>query len=518
MIKKEAFIIGMDMGTTNIKAILLSQRGQVVSKASRPVELIQDGPLHAEQDPEIWWLRSREIFMDLISDLGVERKEEIKAICISSHTVSMIPVNKEGQPLRHALVWMDKRSGDELSHIIDTIGFDHYVNIIGGQPDVVFLPNKILWYKNNEPSLFEQTHCFLQASSYINFKLTDQFSMDLDQAVRTQCMDINSLTWSSEIGQVIGLDFDKLMPKPVPVDQIIGHVTAKAAKETGLPLGIPVLAGASDAMAAMYAMGISEIGVAGESSGTSSLVFIGSKEKSQPNVPVVTKPCSIKGMPYIFDAPITSSGASIKWYLDQFGQEDRQEAEKLGMNLYDYLNKMADEVEPGCNGLMFFPYMRGERAPLWNDHSRGMFIGLSLSTTRKEMVRAIFEGTAFALRHVVETVRESGARVEKLKITGGGAGSSTWNKIKASVLNIEVLTIDDSIGGVPLGDALMAGTKVGVFSDLSEAVSKIVKINEVVSPDEKWTHLYDQLYPYYISMYQHLDEDLAGMHKLFLKK
>ena len=301
------------------------------------------------------------------------------------------------------------------------------------------------------------------------------------------------------------------MPPIKNVDEVIGTVTKEAAKETGLVEGIPVVAGCSDAMASMYATGLSQLGDVGESSGTSSLVFVGSKTQSEPDVPVVTKPCAIDGMPWIFDAPITTTGATIKWYIETFAREEVDAAKEVGENIYDALNRMTLYSEPGSNGLFFYPYLLGERAPLWNDHAKGMFIGMSMSTNRSDLIRSIFEGTAFALRHVIETVRKSGGQAERLRICGGGAKSRTWCMIKAAVLNMPVYVLDDKCGDVPVGDALIVGHRVGVFPDLSKAVENIVRVKEVIEPDKEWVKVYDQLYPYFVNMYAHLDQDLKQL-------
>lgn len=505
-----SYLIGMDLGTTNIKAILLREDGTVIASASRANQLIFPGANQVEQDANLWWSNAVEILREITSAAGPEIVSAIQGICVSSQTVTMLPVDEAGTPLRNGLIWMDSRSAQELQFIEDTLGFDHFVRIIGAQPDVAFLPNKILWFKKNEPELFARTKSILQASSFINMKLTGQFTMDIDQAARCQCLDITAMDWSPEISQVIGVDLNALLPKPVAVNEIIGTVTAQAAAETGLIEGIPVAAGASDAMASMYATGLCRLGEAGESSGTTSLVFVGSNGKSAPDVPVVTKPCAIEGMPYIFDAPINTSGAAIKWYLDTFGEADRKLADEKGINVYELLNQEALEVPAGSNGVMFFPYLLGERAPLWNSYARGMFIGMSLDTTREEMVRAVFEGTAFALRHVMETVKEAGAVANCLRITGGGSKSRTWSMIKASMLRMPIYILDEGSGDVPFGDTLIVGNAVGVFPDLNSTIDKLVKVKEVVEPNEAWAAAYDKLYPFYLKMYQHLDEDLRA--------
>lgn len=511
MSEQNQFVIGMDCGTTNIKAVVLRSDGRVIAKASRPSTFLQPGPNMHEQDANEWWKSASEIFAELSGCLSREDLTHIMGICVSSHTVTMLPVNSHGMPLRMAMTYQDGRSSAELNEIVETIGRDRFTNIVGGQPSVAFLPNKLLWFKRNEPDLYERTAFFLQASSYINYKLTDVMVTDEDQAYRTQCMDVAKKIWSEQIASLIDEDLLAKMPVLKQVDEIIGYVTPKAARETGLVPGIPVLAGCSDAMAAMYATGISRLGEAGESSGTTSLVFAGSEVQSPTDVPVITRPCVIDHIPWVFDAPIQSSGAAIQWMIDKLAVKEREYADSHGLNVYEYLNELALQTRPGAGGLLFFPYLLGERAPLWNDHASGMFIGLRMSMERNDLIRAVFEGTAFALRHVVETVRKSGARIDLLRICGGGSRSRTWNMIKASVLNIPVYVMSGESGDVPVGDALIAGHRVGMFPDLSEAVKKILSVEEVVAPIPEWTEVYNKLYPYYVSMYQKLDPDLKSL-------
>lgn len=510
MEKADNYLLGMDCGTTNIKAIILGEDGTVVAEASRPSKFLVPGPNMQEQDANEWWANTIEIFKSLTEQAGAEVTKKIRGISISSHTVSMLPLDENGTPVRNAMTYQDNRSAQELHYIVDTIGFDRFVKIVGGQPAVAFLPNKILWFKNHEPELFARTKYFLQASSYINYKLTGKMTSDIDQATRTQCLDISTMEWSKEIGDVIGVDLNEMLPELKLVDEIIGFVTEEAAKATGLQEGIPVIAGCSDAMASMHATGMSRLGEAGESSGTTSLVFVGSDVKSAPDIPVVTRPCTVDGMPWVFDAPIQTSGAALKWFIETFAAEERAYAQENGKNIYSYLNELALESVPGSNGVMFFPYLLGERAPLWNEYARGMFIGMGMDMSRADLTRSVFEGTAYALRHVFETVKASGAKADCLRICGGGAKSRTWAQIKASMLHMPVYLLDEKSGDVPVGDALIVGHKVGVFPDLTKAAEKIVKVKEVIWPVKEWEEAYDRLYPYYVQMYQHLDGDLKS--------
>lgn len=506
------YLLGIDLGTTNIKGNIMDNEGNLISTASRPNHLIFPGPNMIEQDANEWWNNACEILKDMTAAAGEDIVKEIKGISISSQVISLLPLDKDGNTLRNAIIYQDCRSAAEVDYILEKVGFDNFVNIVGGQPSVAFLPNKILWFKNNEPELFAKTYRILQANGYLNYKLTGAMEMDLDCAGRCQCMEMATLKWSKEIGDVVGVDFNDILPQPKNMTDIIGYVTDEAAAATGLAAGIPVVAGASDAMASMYATGMTTLAEAGESSGTTSLVFVGADKPSRPDVPIVTRPCAISGMPYIFDGPIGSAGASVKWYLDNLGHEDKRIAEEKGISVFDYINEAALDIKPGSDGLMFFPYLvAGERAPLWNSHAKGMFIGMNLATTRNHFIRAVFEGTAFALRHVIWTMKESGADPKSIRITGGGSKSRTWNMIKASMLNMPVYILDEKSGDVPFGDVLIAGNAVGVFPDLTKAIKDMVQVKEIIEPIPEWVEAYNKLYPYYVKMYQHLDADLAEM-------
>ncbi len=513
----ENYLIGMDLGTTNVKAILMGEDGNIVASASRENHLIFPGPNMVEQSADEWWDNASSILREITAAAGPEVVSRVRGISVSSQTVSMLPVDRDGNPLRGALIWMDSRSMKEMHFISLSLGHDHMVEIIGGQPDVAFLPNKILWYKNNEPELFAKTYKILQASSYINYKLTGVFSADLDQAVRTQCLNIHTLKWDKEIADILGVNLSELLTDPLQPTDIIGTVTDKAAKETGLISGIPVVAGASDAMTSIYATGLSKLGDASESSGTTSLVFVGSDVQSACDIPVVTKPCAIKGVPYVFDAPINTSGAALKWYLEALGEIDRERADALNKNVYNYINEVAEGVSAGSNGVMFFPYLLGERAPLWNSHARGMFIGMSLDTKHEDFTRAVFEGTAFALRHVIETIKAAGGTLNSLRITGGGAKSRTWSKIKASMLRVPVKILDEKSGDVPFGDTLIAGQAVGVFPDLTKTINELITVREVIQPVDEWADIYDKLYPFYIDLYEALDKDLLRLRNRWIE-
>ncbi len=508
------YLLGMDMGTTNIKAIIIDAKGNMIAKASRKQNLIQPRPLYVEQDANEWWKSAVEIFSELRLKAGNSVMENIRGICVSSHTVTILPLDKEGNILRNAIIWMDNRADAEVKELTEKIGLERYRNIIGTNPSGTFMAGKLLWMKKNEPHTLEKTEKILQASSYINYRLTGVMSMDESQASMTQCWDRNNEAWSKTVGDAIGVDLDLLLPHPKPCGEIIGTVSQKASFETGLKKGIPVMAGASDCMTSMYATGMTKITDAGESSGTTSMIFVGSKKQSRPECMVSTKKCDLPGMPYIYDAPLSATGASLEWFLNTMGKEYELHASKNNIGRYEYMNIAAEKVKAGSNGVFYYPYLQGERAPLWNSYARGLFIGMSLGTTLDDMARAVLEGTAFAIRHVVEVIKDEGAKVSSLRITGGGAKSRTWSKIKAAMLGVPVLTLDEKTGEVPFGDTLIAGKSVGIFENLSESIKELIDVKEVIEPDREWAEYYDDAFPYFKEMYLKLEETLKNLQEM----
>lgn len=501
------YLLGIDLGTTNSKGILFDEDGNVVKNHSETYKTHFINNIWAEQNSDDWWNGIRNILFTICSDLPANIAENIAGLCISSQTPTILPVDSNGIPLRNAIIWMDKRAEKEFNELLNKIDRNEYKAIVGGEPDASFLPCKLMWLKKYEPEIFKNAHKFLQASSYVNYKLTGVYSADIDQAILSQCYDVNSQKWSKRLGDIIDVDFEKIFPKPVASNTIIGYVTEEAAKQTGLLPGIPVMAGTTDGIASMCAIGISKPGQAAEIAGTSSLIFAGHTRQSAYDRPVISKVSSINGLPYVFDAPISCTGASIKWFLDTLGKNYLEQANFTGKNVFDIINELAAKVEAGSNGVLYFPYLLGERAPLWNTHAKGMFIGMSMSTTQEDLLRSVLEGTTFAVKHVLEEMKAAGAEVNSFKIAGGGAKSKTWLEIKASILNMDIQILDSNLD-VPFGDVLIAGNAVGIYPDINETMEKMIKIKEVIHPKEEWIKKYEKIYPFYVSMYKALNSNL----------
>ena len=502
------YLIGIDIGTTNIKGVLFDRGGSVIAKSESTYKTYYQEQGSAEQDANDWWKEVQTVSQKMMSQVEETVKKHIKGISISSQTPTLLPVDYLGIPLRNAIIWMDRRAEQELDEILNSVGCERYTKITGMLPAVSFLPAKLLWMMKNEMDILKKTHYILQANGYVNYKLTGEYSLDLDQASLTQCIDMSTGKWSQEIEKAIGMHFKDYFPEPVVNSKIIGYVTEEASKMTHLPINIPVVAGTSDAIAAMYASGLSKMGEATEVAGTSSLVFAGTHAPPKTYHTVSAQKCNLDTLPFVFNAPITATGASIKWFIDKIGFSEEEILNVPKKNVFELMNRKALQSNPGSNGIIFFPYMMGERAPLWNNHAKGMFIGLSMNSSKEDIIRSIFEGTSYALKSVLEEFERNGTKIESLRVVGGGAKSETWLKIKASILNIPIYVLEEKTGDVPFGDAIIAGLAVGIYKDVTETIRNIIKVKNIIYPNKEWVEIYKARYVFFKKFYEDLDLSL----------
>ena len=508
------YLLGIDIGTTNSKAILFDEDGVAVASGSGGYETHYPGPNMAEQDGDDWWSAVCSSIQQITSAFDISSHGKLAGISISSQAPSLLPVDQSGHPLRRAPIWMDRRAGKEHDMLVSKIGFNRFESIVGGRPDSFYLLSKLYWYKHNEPENFARTATVLQANGYAVFKLTGKFSIDTTHAIMTHCMDVSTMKWSSEISAVSGLNFDEILPPIYKNTDIVGTVTTEAAKETGLPAGVPVIAGTTDSIASMVGLGLTEPGMAAEVTGTSSLVYVALDKLPPTSGKLSIRPSPIPSIPYLLLGPASTTGASLKWFDLNFGQPERLEEAETGINRYQLFDRLASTADAGSGGVIYFPYMMGERAPLWNSHAKGMFIGMTLSTGRAEYVRAILEGTSFCVRHILDDAQKSGATINHVRSSGGGSKSDIWLQIKASMLHQPIHVPDAKTGDVPFGDALLAGAAVGIYPDIGKSAKELVKIKRIIDPIPEWERRYDELYQLFINMYKHLDADLVELQRI----
>ena len=495
-------LLGIDVGTTAAKVALVGQDGHVeaVQQVAYRTQYLKPG--WVEQQPEHWWDAVCAAVKAAL-DRTPGASDRVAGLAVSSQAPALIALDERGQVLRPALIWMDRRAEAEAQQLSDSLGFERIFQITGNRPDPYFVAAKALWFKNHEPHLLAQTHQFAQVNGYINYRLTGLHAVDPTHAALMQLWHRAGGEWSAEICGACGIDPAQL-PACCPAHQVLGEVTAGAAQATGLRPGTRVMVGMIDAVAAALEAGVVAFGTAAEMTGTSTVLMI-------PNKPGLIHP-SLIAIPHVVPSShllvgaIVASGASLNWYCEQFGLIERQASALLDADPFDLLTQQAAKIPPGSDGIIFLPYMMGERSPLWHTNARGVLFGLSLATSRGAIIRAILEGTVFALLHNIQTAQEAGVTIDRLRSVGGGTRSALWNQIKADILGIPIELPEAPIGA-PFGDAMLAGMGLGLYPDITSVLQQIVRVKTVYQPNPEHHAVYQAVFPLFRRLYAHLRED-----------
>jgi len=494
-------LLGIDVGTTGTKSAIFTTGGTLVSVGQSDYGIQHEHPGWAEQNPEDWWTAVCRTTRQAISAAG-GNPERIAGIAVSSQAPAMLPLDRHGQPLRPALIWMDRRSEREAQELAQQCGEGSVEQVTGNRPDPFYVAAKILWLRTHEPEKFAETHFFVQVNGYINYLLTGTHSQDTVHTALLQLQDYATGQWSEKLCTICGVDPSRF-PPVYHAHHLLGEVTAEASEATGLCRGTPVMVGTADGSAAALEAGAVSSGTAAEMTGTSTVLLMPSNQRVIEPVFIAIPHC-VPGR-YLLLGAMAASGASLKWFRDQFGTSPLFDNASGKRAPYDLLTDEASECGPGSDGVIFLPYMMGERSPIWHTNARGVFYGLSLSTTRGDMIRSILEGVSFALLHNVEHAEKAGIEVRELRSVGGGARSALWNQIKADVLGIPILLPETSVGA-PFGDAILAGMGIGIYTDVEESLQSMVSIKSRFEPDLQRHRLYRNLYGVYRSLYEDLRE------------
>lgn len=502
-------LLGIDLGTTAAKAALFALDGRLESVGQAEYPLHHVRPNWIEQSPEAWWQAVCAAIQTALKQVA-HSAERVIGVAVSSQAPTLLPLDRHGNPLRHALIWMDRRADGEVERLRESVGEDDIYRITGNRADSFFLAPKLLWFKDHEPELFAQTHQLVQANGYIAYRLSRSYSIDPAHSALTGLRDHRVGDWSTALLERCGIEPSQFPPIRAG-HEMIGEVTADAARETGLRAGTPVMAGSIDGAAAALEAGAVQAGVAAEMTGTSTVVMM-PNEAGLTHPDLISVPHAVPGVHLLIGATV-ASGASLRWFRDQFGMVEVQAGALLGVDPFDLLTQQAERIAPG-SGVIFLPYMMGERSPLWHTEARGVFFGLSLATPRAALIRAILEGTGFALRHNIETARGAGCTVEEIRSVGGGAKSALWCQIKADILGIPVTRPETSVGA-PFGDALLVGYGAGLYSDLADIVREAVRVERVFEPDMERHQRYGEIYQLFRDLYTHLRDDFTRAAALF---
>ncbi|TCL76281.1 xylulokinase [Hydrogenispora ethanolica] len=496
---EKRLLLGIDIGTSGCKLTVFDFDGRVLAGAAGTYPTAHPAPGWVEQDAEQWWTVVRRELRGLMTGAPVDPRA-IAAIGIDGTSWACLPVDASGKPLRPALLWLDRRAEAQAAWLREQFGAAELSAVSGNPVDPAYITPKILWLKEREPQIYRQTRRFLQSNAYIGFKLTGAYSQDYSQGYGFHFFEIAKGDWSEELAEKMGISLEVLAPL-VHCHEVIGTVTRSAAEETGLIPGIPVVAGGLDAACCTLGAGVIRPGQTQEQGGQAGGMSI---QLERPLVhPRLILGYHVLPGQWLLQGGTVGGGGALRWFNEQLGGFEQELGRQLGRSSFEWMSEAAATVPPGADGLLFLPYMAGERSPLWNSKARGVFFGLSYDKTRAHLIRAVMEGVGYSLLHNLETAREAQATVEQLVSVGGSANSAVWTQIKADITG-KVIRVPFSDHATTLGAALLAGVGTGVYPDFETAVGRTVRVQRTYTPDPARHAVYQEFYQLYRELYHQL--------------
>ncbi len=488
-----AYLLGLDVGTSGAKAVLIAEDGRVIASATEAYPLATPHPLWSEQDPADWWRGSRTALGRVVAESGVDQ-QEIAGIGLTGQMHGAVFLDAQDQVIRPAILWNDGRTGAQCAAMTDQIGAERLIQIAGNPALTGFQAPKLLWLREHEPQHYARVQQVLLPKDYIRLLLTGERASDASDAAGTLLLDLHQRDWSDDL--LAALDIPRAwLPRVYEGPEVTGQLRSDVAEGLGLRAGLPVIAGGGDNAAAAVGTGIIREGVISSSIGTSGVLFAHSDDvRLDPQGRLHTFCHAVPGA-YHLMAVTLSAGGSFQWLRNML---------RAGMNDpaldYDRLVPLAEGTPPGAEGLLFLPYLSGERTPHRDPLARGAFVGLTLRHTLGHMTRSVMEGVIFSLRDGLEIMRELGLDVSEIRAIGGGARSTLWRQMQADILGSPITTMRVEEGPA-FGAALLAGVGAGVYPDAASAVSAAVRTGDAVEPQPEAQRAYDELYALYRELY-----------------
>ena len=486
-------LLGIDIGTSACKVAVFDADGRVLAQTNQPYQVYYPESGWAEQDAREWWDAICAGIREVLSAEGVSA-EAIRGIGVDGQSWSAIPVDRGGNVLDRTPIWMDTRARDICERVKEELGENTIFEVAGND----FLPSyttpKMLWFREQRPDVFARTDKFLQSNSYIVWKLTGEMSQDLSQGYGIHFFDMKRLEYDGGLAERLGLSVD-LVPRLYRCDEVVGTVTEEAARQTGLRPGIPVVAGGLDAACGTLGAGVYQPGQTQEQGGQAGGMSI-CTDRPLAHKKLILSPHVVPEL-WLLQGGTVGGGGTLKWFRQEFGK-DLSFAE---------LTAEAEKIPAGSDGVVFLPYMAGERSPIWDPDAKGVFYGLSFDKTRGHMIRALLEGVAFSLEHNLRTAAETGVGVDVLNAMGGASNSVLWTQIKADVTG-KTIQVPASDTATTLGAVLLAGVGCGLYRDYDEAVQRTIRVTRVQEPDMENHEIYRRQMELYLELY----DRLKGIH------
>lgn len=501
-----SYFMGIDIGTTGTRAIVVEgETGRVIAGATAEYPLYTPQPLWAEQDPADWWRGTIEAVRGALQKgaAAIGGSVEIAAIGLSGQMHGVVLLDEEGEVLGPSLIWCDGRSQEQCDYITETVGAERLIELTSNPALVGFSAPKLLWLREHRPEEYSKAAHFLLPKDFIRYKLTREFASEVSDASGTLLFDVENRRWSEWMLRLLEID-ERILPKVYESFEVSGHISPEAAEATGLKAGTPVVGGGGDQAAGAVGNGIVRPGLVSSTIGSSGVVFAYAAQPVRDAGGRVHTFChAVPGAWHVMGVT-QGAGLSFRWFRDEIaGPLEKEAAENLGLDIYEVLTEQAASAPSGSEGLIFLPYLMGERTPILDPQARGVWFGLTAAHQRPHLIRSVLEGVAYSLEDCLSILVEMGLPVEEIRASGGGGKSALWRQIQADMFGREVVTVNASEGPA-YGVALLAGVGAGFWPSIEAACEATIAITNRTQPNPAASAIYQRHYPLYKEIYQRL--------------
>jgi xylulokinase len=497
--RPDRVVLGLDVSTTATKAVLVGPGGELRGVAAAEYETSSPRPLWSEQDPDLWWTAAQEVIARVLAESGTA-PGSVEAIGLSGQMHGLVLLDAGDAVVRPAILWNDQRTAAQCDRIRDLVGRDRLIAVSGNDALTGFTAPKALWVREHEPEAWARVRHILLPKDYVRLRLTGEHATDAADGAGTILFDLAARTWSPELLGRLGIDLE-LLPRVVEGPAVSGTLTAAAAAAAGLWAGIPVVGGGGDQAANAVGVGAVAPGIGALSVGTSGVVFVPTDRPAiEPDGRLHAFCHAVPGTWHLMGVMLSAAG-SLRWLRDALAP---------GRSFED-LVALAEPVAAGSEGLVFLPYLSGERTPHPDPLARGAFVGLTLRHGPGHLVRAVLEGVAFGLRDAFELVRAtSPVPLADLRASGGGTRSRLWKQVIADVLGVPI-SLTGTSEGAASGAAILAAVGAGWFATVADACAALVAVTDVTDPEPATAEAYDPVYAVYGDLYPRLREPFARL-------
>ena len=480
--------IGVDLGTSAVKLLLMEGDGTIRKIVSREYPLYFPHSGWSEQNPEDWYSQTVEGIRELVKECD---RSQVAGISFGGQMHGLVTLDEQDQVIRPAILWNDGRSAEETEYLNEKIGKEKLSAYTANIAFAGFTAPKILWMRKNEPELFARVKKIMLPKDYLAYRLSDSFCTDLSDASGMLLLDVKNRRWSPEMLEICGIT-EQMLPKLYESYEVVGTLKESVADDLGLPRQVKVIAGAGDNAAAAVGTGTVGEGRCNISLGTAGTIFISSHTFGVDSHNALHSFCHADGYYHLMGCMLSAASCN-KWWNETILRTDDFAAEQAGI------------TKLGENPVIFLPYLMGERSPHNNPKARGMFIGMSMDTTREDMTQAVLEGVSFGLRDSLEVARSLGIDVQRTRICGGGAKSPLWRRMIASIMNLKVEMIENEEGPA-LGGAILAAVGCGEFPDVETAAARLVHVTDTIEPEPELVEKYEERYRKFHALYPAVKE------------